>query len=105
MTSVPGIDVNAIQQAVRVSFTNGMHHALWFAGGVVLAGAVVAAIMIRGTAPHEQMARQAAAQAAAAAAADRAQGPSESSTTVEGRVKWPRRTSANSSTSFPCPWC
>ncbi len=69
MTSVPGLDVNAIQQAVRISFTNGMHHALWFAGGVVLAGAVVAAIMIRGTAPHEQMARQAAAQAAAATAA------------------------------------
>jgi len=66
MTSVPGIDVNAIQQAVRVSFTNGMHHALWFAGGVVLLGAVIAAIMIRGTAPHEQMARHAAAQAAAA---------------------------------------
>jgi EmrB/QacA subfamily drug resistance transporter len=65
MMSVPGIDVSAIQQAVRVSFTAGMHHALWFAGGVVLAGAVVAAIMIRGTAPHEQMVRQAAAQAAA----------------------------------------
>ena len=63
--AVPGIDVNAIQQAVRVSFTNGMHHALWFAGVVVLAGAVIAAIMIRGTAPHEQMARQAATDAAA----------------------------------------
>lgn len=67
MSSVPGVDVSAIQQAVRVSFTNGMHHALWLAGGVVLAGAVVAAIMIRGTAPHEQMARQEAAEAAAAA--------------------------------------
>ncbi len=66
VTSVPGIDVNAIQQAVRVSFTNGMHHALWFAGVVVLAGAVIAAIMIRGTAPHEQMARHAAADASPA---------------------------------------
>ena len=82
MTSVPGVDVNAIQQAVRISFTNGMHHALWFAGGIVLAGAVVAAIMIRGTAPHEQMARNEAAQAAVAGAADPAQGLSESSATV-----------------------
>jgi MFS family permease len=61
MPSIPGLDVNAIQEAVRLSFTTGMHRALWFAGTVVLAGAVVGAIMIRGTAPHEQLARQAAA--------------------------------------------
>jgi EmrB/QacA subfamily drug resistance transporter len=61
-SSPPGIDVAAIENAVRVSFTAGMHRALWFAGIVVLAGAVISAIMIRGTAPHEQMARQAAAR-------------------------------------------
>jgi EmrB/QacA subfamily drug resistance transporter len=65
--SMPGLDAAGIHKAVIVSFTNGMHQALWIAGGVVLAGAVVAAIMIRGTAPHQQMARHAAAQAAAAA--------------------------------------
>jgi EmrB/QacA subfamily drug resistance transporter len=57
-----------IHNAIRYSFTAGMHHALWYAGIVVLAGAVAAAIMIRGTAPHEQMARQAAAEAAGAGA-------------------------------------
>ena len=67
MPSIPGLDVNAIQEAVRVSFTTGMHRALWFAGVVVLAGAVVGAIMIRGTAPHEQLARQAAAAETAGA--------------------------------------
>ena len=59
-----GVDVNAIKNAMRVAFTGGIHHALWYAGSVVLVGAVVGAIMIRGTAPHQQMARQAAAQAA-----------------------------------------
>jgi EmrB/QacA subfamily drug resistance transporter len=65
--SIPGVDTSAIHKAVNVSFTNGMHQALWIAGVVVLAGAVIAAIMIRGTAPHEQMARQVAADAAGAA--------------------------------------
>jgi hypothetical protein len=64
--SLPGIDVDAIREVVRLSFTTGMHRALWFAGAVVLAGAVVGAIMIRGTAPHEQLARQAGAAPAAA---------------------------------------
>jgi EmrB/QacA subfamily drug resistance transporter len=54
----------AVRNVTRVAFTGGMHHALWYAGSVVLVGAVVGAIMIRGTAPHQQIARQAAAQAA-----------------------------------------
>jgi EmrB/QacA subfamily drug resistance transporter len=64
-----------IHNAIRYSFTAGMHHALWFAGFVVLAGAVAAAIMIRGTAPHQQVARQTAADAAARAVAGRANAP------------------------------
>jgi EmrB/QacA subfamily drug resistance transporter len=63
----PGVDVTAIKNASRLAFTGAMHHALWYAGAVVLVGAVVGAIMIRGTAPHQQLARQAAAQAALSA--------------------------------------
>lgn len=63
-TAPPGVDVSAIRNVSRVAFTSGIHHALWYAGAVVLAGAVVGAIMIRGTAPHQQLARQAAVQAA-----------------------------------------
>ena len=62
--SAAGVDVNAIKNAMRVAFTGGMHHALWYAGAIVLLGAVVGAVMIRGTAPHQQLARQAAADAA-----------------------------------------
>jgi EmrB/QacA subfamily drug resistance transporter len=68
--SMAGLDLTAIQNAVRYSFTTGMHRALLFAGIIVLVGAVVGAIMIRGTAPHEQLARQ-----AADAAAERPAGP------------------------------
>jgi MFS family permease len=57
--SVPGLDVSAIQTAVGESFTSGLHVALWVAGLVVLAGAVVSAVMIRGTSPEAQLARQA----------------------------------------------
>jgi EmrB/QacA subfamily drug resistance transporter len=58
----------AVARALKVAFTTGMHHGLWYAGGVVLVGAVLGAIMIRGTAPHQQMARHAAAKAALEAA-------------------------------------
>lgn len=58
--SLPGIDVSAIQETVRLSFTTGMHRALLYAGCVVLAGAVTGALMIRGTSPQAQLARQAA---------------------------------------------
>jgi hypothetical protein len=56
-----GIDVDAIWSTFRITFTDGIHTAFWYAAAVVLAGAVVGAIMIRGTAPHHEMARQAAA--------------------------------------------
>ena len=67
--SVPGLDVAAIQTAVGESFTSGLHVALWVAGLVVLAGAVVSAVMIRGTSPEAQLARHAAGQAEAQAKA------------------------------------
>jgi EmrB/QacA subfamily drug resistance transporter len=63
--SVPGLDVAAIQAAVRESFTSGLHTALWVAGAIVLAGAVVSAVMIRGTSPDAQLARRAKAHAEA----------------------------------------
>ena len=63
--SVPGLDVAAIQTAVRESFTSGLHTALWVAGAIVLAGAVVSAVMIRGTSPDAQLARRAEAHAEA----------------------------------------
>ncbi len=60
-----GIDIDAIMQTFRVTFTDGIHNAFWYAAAVVLAGAIVGAITIRGTAPHHELARQAAAEAAA----------------------------------------
>ena len=54
----------AVEQALKEAFTTGMHHGLWYAGGVVLVGAVLGAVMIRGTAPHHETARHAAAKAA-----------------------------------------
>jgi hypothetical protein len=68
LPSLPGVDVEGIRQAVRLSFTTGMHRALLFSGLVVLAGAIAAAIMVRGTSPQAQMARHAAAQKREAAA-------------------------------------
>jgi len=60
-----GVPVDDILRALRTTFTDGIHHGLWYAGAVVLAGAVAGAIMIRGTAPHHQLAREAKAEAAA----------------------------------------
>jgi EmrB/QacA subfamily drug resistance transporter len=62
-----GVPVDQILKAFRTTFTGGIHHGLWYAAAVVLAGAVVSAIMIRGTAPHHQLAREAAARKAAGA--------------------------------------
>ena len=62
--SIPGLDMNAVRNAIRYSFTSGIHRGLVCAAVVVLVGAVVGAVMIRGTAPHHQMAREAAADAA-----------------------------------------
>jgi MFS family permease len=57
--SAPGIDLGGIKTAVAESFTSGLHTALWVAGAIVLVGAVLSAVMIRGTAPDAQRARQA----------------------------------------------
>jgi MFS family permease len=54
----PGLDVAAIQTAVKDSFTSSLHQAMWVAGLVLLAGAVVAAIMVRDTSPEAQLAQQ-----------------------------------------------
>jgi MFS family permease len=67
---VPGLDVAAIEAAIKNSFTSGLHKAVWVAGLILLAGAVVSAVMIRGTSPKAQMARYAAAEAAAPDTAD-----------------------------------
>jgi MFS family permease len=54
-----GIDVDAIWNTFRETFTGGIHTAFWYAAAVVFAGAVAGAIMIRGTAPHHELARAA----------------------------------------------
>ena len=55
-----GVPVDNILRALRETFTTGIHHGLLYATAVVLAGAIAGAIMIRGTAPHHQLAREAA---------------------------------------------
>jgi EmrB/QacA subfamily drug resistance transporter len=59
-----GVPVDDILRTVRETFTAGIHRGLLYAAAVVLAGALVGAIMIRGTAPHDQLAREAEATAA-----------------------------------------
>ena len=63
--AIPGVNVEAIHTLINNSFTSGLHAALWVSGIVLLAGAVVAAVLVRGTAPHHQMAREAAVKARA----------------------------------------
>jgi EmrB/QacA subfamily drug resistance transporter len=67
--AIPGLDVDAIATAVKDSFTSSLHEAIWVAGLVILAGAIVAALMIRGTSPKAQLARQAASDAGKTGAA------------------------------------
>jgi EmrB/QacA subfamily drug resistance transporter len=64
MPSLPGLDVAAIETAIKDSFTAGLHRAVLVAGIVLLAGAIVGAIMIRHTSPQAQLARRAATEAA-----------------------------------------
>jgi EmrB/QacA subfamily drug resistance transporter len=73
--SIPGLDVSAVVAAVKDDFTAALHHAVWVAGLVLLAGAVVAAVMIRGTSPSAQLARQAQAGSAAATRTSAAEVP------------------------------
>jgi DHA2 family methylenomycin A resistance protein-like MFS transporter len=61
----PGVDTSAIRAAIGDSFTTGLHRGLWICGIVVLLGAVLSAVTIRGTSPQAQLARRAAAKAAA----------------------------------------
>ncbi len=56
--SIPGLDVAAIEMAIRDSFTSGLHQAVWVGGLVLLAGAVIAAVMVRDTSPDAQLARR-----------------------------------------------
>ena len=69
MPNIPGVDASAINAAIGNSFTSGLHMALWVAGPILLVGAVLAAIMIRHTAPTAQLARRAEREALAAAEA------------------------------------
>ncbi len=72
----PGLDAAAIQRTVgnafATGFTSGMHLALWVSGLMMLAGAPIAFLTIRRTAPHHVAARDVARQveAAEAVAAD-----------------------------------
>jgi hypothetical protein len=58
MPTLPGVDMQAVQTAIKDSFTTGMHRAMLVAGIVLLAGAVVGAITIRHTSPDAQLARR-----------------------------------------------
>jgi len=53
-TAPPGVDLAAIQHVVGVSFTSGIHLALWVCGFLLLAGVPVALTTLRGTAPHHE---------------------------------------------------
>jgi hypothetical protein len=56
-----GVPVQDILSALRETLTAGTHQGLRYAAAVVLVGAAIGAIMIRGTAPHDEMARNEAA--------------------------------------------
>jgi EmrB/QacA subfamily drug resistance transporter len=64
----PGVDGAALQHVVKsasaAGFTSGMHAALWVSGIMLLVGAPIALVTIRGTAPHHVAARDAAHAAA-----------------------------------------
>jgi EmrB/QacA subfamily drug resistance transporter len=66
----PGIDAAAIGHTVgnafAAGFTSGLHLALWVSGIMLLVGAPIALMTIRGTAPHHVAAREAVAQKALA---------------------------------------
>jgi MFS transporter, DHA2 family, methylenomycin A resistance protein len=62
--AMPGVNNEAIHTLINNSFTSGLHLALWVAGIVLLVGAVVGAVLVRGTAPHRQTAKEAASRAA-----------------------------------------
>ena len=51
-TMPPGVDAAAIGRTIGLSFTSGVHLALWVSGLLLLAGVPVALFMIRGTTPE-----------------------------------------------------
>ena len=61
----PGVDPAAIHRVIGVSFTSGIHVALWISGIMLIVGAPIAFTMIRGLTPHEQSQALAAARAEA----------------------------------------
>ena len=63
--TIPGMNGEGIHTLINNSFTSGLHAALWVSGIVLLVGAVVGAVLVRGTAPHHQAAREAAREATA----------------------------------------
>ena len=55
-----GVDPAAIGRAIGLSFTSGLHVALWVSGIMLIVGAPIAAATIRKTAPHHVRAAAAA---------------------------------------------
>ena len=47
-----GVDAAAIGRAIGLSFTSGIHLALWVSGFLLLAGVPIALFMVRGTTPQ-----------------------------------------------------
>ena len=48
----PGVDPAAIGRAIGLSFTSGLHVALWVSGLMLIVGAPIAFATVRKTAPH-----------------------------------------------------
>jgi MFS family permease len=65
--AIPGVDMAALGRAMGQSFTNGVHTAMWISGFLLIAGAPIAYLTVRYTAPHHVDQRHAAAAAAAEA--------------------------------------
>jgi Na+/H+-translocating membrane pyrophosphatase len=67
----------ALEHAVNVAFTSGIHVALWVSGLMLLAGAPIAFLTVRYTAPHHVEAREREAAEAEEAAAASLVAPTE----------------------------
>ena len=67
---IPGVDAAALGRTINISFTSGIHLALWVSGIMLLVGAPIAFLTVRYTAPHHVEARQRKAAELDAAAAD-----------------------------------
>jgi EmrB/QacA subfamily drug resistance transporter len=58
-TGVNGLDTALLHRLIDDSFTSGLHLGLWVCGCLMVAGAILAAVAVRGTSPHAQLARKA----------------------------------------------